>query len=195
MTLQILILAAGSARRMRGTDKVLELVGGQPQIRRIAMAALSTGCPVVVALPPDRPRRRAALAGLALTALTVPDAALGMGVTLREAAAALPAGPLMILLADLVEISADDLHSVIAAHAANPTAILRGCCGATPGHPTVIPADLRADLLTLTGDEGARALITRHRDRLHLVALPEGHATTDLDTPEDWAAWRALRRQ
>jgi hypothetical protein len=26
-----------------------------------------------------------------------------------------------------------------------------------------------------------------------LITLPARHAVTDLDTPEDWAAWRAAR--
>ena len=54
-------------------------------------------------------------------------------------------------------------------------------------------ADLRDDLMTLKGDEGAKSVIVRHRARLRLVPLPARHATTDLDTPEDWAAWRATQ--
>mgnify|MGYP006184317219 CR=1 FL=1 len=47
---------------------------------------------------------------------------------------------------------------------------------------------------TLSGsDEGARSVLVRHRARLRLVPLPGHHATTDLDTPEDWAAWRAAQ--
>jgi CTP:molybdopterin cytidylyltransferase MocA len=43
----------------------------------------------------------------------------------------------------------------------------------------------------LSGDEGARAILRRHPPRL--LALPGRHAVTDLDTPEDWARWRAAR--
>jgi molybdenum cofactor cytidylyltransferase len=194
MTLAILILAAGAASRMRGTDKLLEQIDGIAQIRRIALAALDTRCPTYVTLPPDRPARAGALDDLPVTRITIPDAAEGMGASLRRAAGLIPPGAVMILLADLVDITAADLHCILAAHAARPTAILRGASAdGTPGHPTVIPADLREPLLRLQGDAGARGLIDSHRDRLHLVPLPGTHATTDLDTPEAWAAWRASR--
>jgi molybdenum cofactor cytidylyltransferase len=193
MTLQILILAAGRASRMRGTDKLLETINAIPQIRRIAEAALATGLPCHIALPPDRPLRAAALQDLPIHHIPVPDAASGMGVSLRTAAASIPPGALMILLADLVEITTADLRTMIAAHHTQPQAILRGASNETPGHPTVIPADLRPALCAVSGDTGARALITAQADRTANVPLPAGHATTDLDTPEDWAAWRALR--
>jgi molybdenum cofactor cytidylyltransferase len=46
-------------------------------------------------------------------------------------------------------------------------------------------------LMELTGDQGARAVLQRHADKILYTALPGQHATTDLDTPEAWAAWRA----
>ena len=55
MDAHILLLAAGSSSRMRGGDKLLEPVAGRPLLTRIAEAALATGLPVHVALPPDRP--------------------------------------------------------------------------------------------------------------------------------------------
>jgi CTP:molybdopterin cytidylyltransferase MocA len=47
---------------------------------------------------------------------------------------------------------------------------------------------LRAKLLALEGDEGARGIL---RDgEIHPVPLPGQRALTDLDTPEEWEAWR-----
>ena len=54
----------------------------------------------------------------------------------------------------------------------------------------LLPPWLRPEILALTGDQGARELLQRHRDKVRLVPLPEARAITDLDTPEDWAAWR-----
>ena len=195
MNAHILLLAAGSSSRMRGGDKLLETVDGIPQLARIAKAALSTGLPVHVALPPDRPARRAALDGLAVHPVTVPDPSLGMAESLKAGLAALPpeAG-CMLLLADLPEITATDLITLRDHWRAEPEAILRGAAAdGTPGHPVCFPPDLRDDLMTLKGDEGARSVLVRHRARLRLIPLPDRHATTDLDTPEDWAAWRAAQ--
>jgi molybdenum cofactor cytidylyltransferase len=196
MNAHILILAAGSASRMRGGDKLLEQVDGQPQLARILQAALQTGLPVTVALPPDRPDRAAVIAGLPAKQITVPDPAQGMAASLTAGLASLPAtAGVMLLLADLPEITTADLITLRDAWAQEPEAILRGAAAdGTPGHPVCFPPDLRDDLMTLKGDEGARAVLVRHRARLRLIPLPDRHATTDLDTPEDWAAWRAVRQ-
>lgn len=188
----ILILAAGASSRMRGADKALEPIDGVAQIRRIAQAALATGCPVLVALPPDRPARAAALAGLAVTRITVAEAALGMAASIRAGLAALPQDtPVMILLADLPEITTADLRAVLCAQAETPELIIRACSSAgKPGHPVCFPPSARAELAALIGDGGARDLLARHSGQIRTLALPGNHAVTDLDTPEDWSAWR-----
>lgn len=194
MTPELLILAAGAASRMRGGDKLLEEIDGTAQLTRIAKAALATGCPVTVALPPDRPARAACLTGLHLRQVIVPNPEDGMAASLVAGLAALPPNaPVLLLLADLPDLTAEDLQTVLTAWAAHPDRILRGMgADGTPGHPVGFPADLRAELLALTGDSGAREILARHKARILPVALPDQHATTDLDTPEDWARWRAL---
>ena len=195
MTLAILIPAAGSAKRMRGGDKLLEHIDGQPLLRRQAELALTLTPLVLVTLRAPDPERLKALHDLPLHKLAVPDAAEGMAASLRTGAAAAlarNARALMILPADMPDLTRDDLALLIAAVDQDPDSLHRATTAqGTPGHPVVIPRRLIADLLHLTGDAGARSLIARHPVRLH--PLPENHALTDLDTPEDWAAWRALR--
>ena len=194
--LHILILAAGAARRMRGADKLLEPVEGQPLLRRLARHALATGLPVTVTLPPDRPARQDALAGLALDRVVVADAATGMASSLRAGLARIaPDRAVLLLLADLPEITAEDLALMARHQTAAPDLILRATDqSGLPGHPVVFPPWARQELAQITGDEGARQILRRHADRVQPVALPEAHATTDLDTPEDWAAWRLGRQ-
>jgi CTP:molybdopterin cytidylyltransferase MocA len=194
----VLIPAAGASARMRGRDKLLEPVEGVPLLRRIAAAALASGLPVTVVLPPDRPDRAAALDGLALRRVVAADAALGLGATLRAGVAALPGvGAIIVLLADLPEITAADLRRLADAHdpgAGDAAPILRATAeDGTPGHPVLFPAWAHAALAGLSGDAGAGALLRRWHDRVVPVALPGRRAVTDLDTPEAWAAWRAAR--
>lgn len=187
----ILLLAAGSSSRMRGGDKLLEDVNGQPCLRVMALRALATGQPVMIALPPDRPLRDQAIHDLPVTRITVPNAADGMGVSLATAAAHVT-GPLMVVPADMPALTSADLGTMLAAHLAHPTAILRGTDNTkTAGHPVVFPIDLTSDLRTLTGDTGAKDIIKAHKNRLRLIALPDDHATLDLDTPESWQDYRA----
>lgn len=190
--LMILILAGGASSRMRGADKLLERIDGQAQLARIAQAALATGLPVRVALPPDRPNRHAALRDSPVQIVVVPDAATGMAASIRAGAAGWQ-GAIMILPADMPEISAQMIGEMVGAHRANPDMILRGASGTTPGHPVIFPADLAPLLQDLSGDRGAQPILAAHAERLHLVPLPGQAALTDLDTPEDWAQWRAQR--
>ncbi|HEX9858399.1 MAG TPA: nucleotidyltransferase family protein [Paracoccaceae bacterium] len=191
----ILILAAGASARMRGADKLLLEINGVPQILRVARAALATGCAVYVTLPPDRPQRAQALQGLPVELVTVARAAEGMGASIREGVAALPPDcPVLLLLADLPEITADDLGVVLRAQAETPEAIIRACSAAgRPGHPVCFPAAVRDDLARLSGDSGARDLLAARAAEIRAVPLPGNHAVTDLDTPEEWAAWAAAR--
>lgn len=195
MTPHILILAAGSSSRMRGADKLLEEVGGEALLRRVARMGLATGCPVSVVMAGNRPERQAAVTGLGVALVTTDNAADGMAASLVAGVRSLPEGAaVLLLLADLPLIETADLIAVIAASAADPACVWRGADpDGTAGHPVLFPAGLRAELLGLTGDEGARAVLRKHAARVRLVTLPQGHATTDLDTPEAWAAFRLSR--
>jgi CTP:molybdopterin cytidylyltransferase MocA len=190
----ILLLAAGSSTRMRGADKLLEQVDGIPLIRRQALASCATGAPVFVTLPIDRPERTAALEGLEVTRVPVRDAASGLSASLRAGVEAAGPRPLLVLLADLPDITTDDLAVLLARHTEVPDLILRATArDGTPGHPVLFPVWALPELARLAGDSGARELLKREAGRTEFVTLPARHAVTDLDTPEDWAAWRAAR--
>ena len=195
--ISILILAAGASSRMRGADKLLETVRGTALLRHLAQLARATGLPVVVALAKTQPGRTAALEGLAVQPIWVGDAGSGMAVSLREGVSAIPQDhAVLVLLADMPDIDAVDLATVIAAYRLAPDHIHRACTATgTLGHPVVFPPWARADLLGLAGDSGARALLQAHASSIVQVPLPGTHATTDLDTPEDWAAWRSTQNK
>lgn len=193
MSVTILIPAAGASTRMRGADKLLELVDGVAQLRRIAGAALATGAPVVICLAAGHPTRHRAVADLGARLLTVADAATGMSASLR-AGAGLAAGALMVVPADMPELDTADLARMLAAFATAPERIWRATAAdGSPGHPVIFPAALLGALAGISGDEGGRQVLRAHAGRLSFCALPGAHATTDLDTPEAWAAWRAAR--
>ncbi|PJE29270.1 Purine catabolism protein PucB [Pseudooceanicola marinus] len=192
----VLVLAAGASRRMRGRDKLLEDVDGEPLLRRQLRRALEAGIgPVLVTLPGLEHPRASTLDGLHVTPVPVRDADEGMGASIRTGVAALPPdlGGVMILPADMPDLTAEDLRSVASHLTGDPTPILRGASGETPGHPVLFPADLFPALETLGGDRGAAPVIAANISRLTLVPLPGAHALTDLDAPEAWAEWRRQR--
>lgn len=181
---------------MRGADKLLEPVDGVAQLRRIAQAAVQTGARVLVALPPPGHGRWQAVAGLGVEGVAVADAGSGMSASIRAGVRALGGGGsgLMILPADMPELDAADLGRMLAAHQTAPERIWRATAAdGSPGHPVIFPSALMGALAGLGGDEGGRGVLRAHAALLSYCALPGAHATTDLDTPEDWAAWRAAR--
>ncbi|WP_146345318.1 nucleotidyltransferase family protein [Phaeobacter marinintestinus] len=194
----ILILAAGQSNRMRGADKLMQPIDGEPLLRRSTGIALQSGIgPVILALPTLPHPRYGAVEGMDVTTVPVPDAFEGMNASLRRGIAALPenSAAVMILLADLPDLTAHDLKLVSEAVDLEPEfSIWRGATETgEPGHPVIFSADLFADLAKLTGDAGAQSVVQRHKTKTQLVPLPGNRARTDLDTPEAWADWAANR--
>ncbi|MFO7920213.1 MAG: nucleotidyltransferase family protein [Nioella sp.] len=187
----ILLLAAGASARMRGRDKLLEEVNGNPLLRVMARRAAKAG-PLRVTLPEGNADRAAALDGIDCTIASLP-AGCSQSQSLSAGVAGL-SGPVLVMLADMPEVTAHDLHLMMALSRQAPTAILRAAgADGTPGNPVLLPADLLGALRKITGDKGAREVLKQHEARVHLVPLPGEHALIDLDTPEDWDDWRAGR--
>lgn len=191
----ILIPAAGASFRMRGSDKLLERVGSDPMLRHQAILARKACPKVIVTLRPNDDARRVVLTGLDVTILTVSDSLEGMAASVRAGARAIKDTALMILPADMPDLTSADLQFVIDTFDQHQTKIIRATAqDATQGHPVIFPADLLPALALISGDEGGRSVLQANKHRLLLIALPDQNATTDLDTPEDWAAWRGIRR-
>jgi len=191
----ILILAAGASSRMRGADKLLELVDGRPLLATMCERALATDRPVFVALPTmDHPR--AAVLPKGVRPLIVSQANEGMGATMRGAVALLPdCAAFMLLLGDLPEISSNDIEMIWTARDLYPDHVIwRGATTqGKPGHPIVFDASLRPKFADLRGDTGGEDLVKPLQSQTHLTRFDTDRARLDLDTPEDWAAWRARR--
>ena len=187
--LTILIPAAGASSRMRGEDKLLRAIDGEALLRRTTQMALAAHPHVLVTLRPEDAARRQVIRDLPVTVLEVTNASAGLSASLVTGSAAAK-GSLMILPADMPDLTTQDLRLLIDAATQSPGAILRATTAeGLPGHPVLFPPDLLPAFAALTGDEGARSILQAHRDRVRMVALPGDHAMTDLDTPEAWAAW------
>jgi CTP:molybdopterin cytidylyltransferase MocA len=176
---------------MRGRDKLLEVVRGRALLRERAEVALTISDDVLVTLPPGGGPRGVVLDGLPVARREVAQAAEGMAASLRAGAdwaQERGAEGLMVLLPDMPDLRQEDLK--IAVQAFDKKTILRATSeDGRSGHPVIFPAALLPEMAALTGDEGARALLSCHA--VTLCPLPGERAVTDLDTPEEWAAWRA----
>lgn len=192
----LLILAAGSSSRMQGRDKLLEPIDGRPLLMRVIDTAQATGNSVYVTLPEGKNARRSLIADRDIQIIDVTDADSGMSASLRAWAASKPAQDtnVMIILADMPDLTTGDLTTLLSAFAKNHgNAIIRATSAdGKPGHPIIFPNRLIPQIAKLTGDQGARSLLTA--EDVIQVPLPNEHATTDLDTPEQWEHWRQAQK-
>ncbi len=196
--IEALLLAAGASRRMGGRDKLMEPVGGVPLLRHVADTLRRSRVDAVrVALPPDRPARRAALDGTGANLVTVQDARDGMAASLRGALAAISSetDAVLVVLADMPEIAASDIDAILAAYDAEEgREIVRATTAdGRPGHPILFGRRFFESLARLEGDVGAREVLREAADFVVEVPTHGNAAVVDLDTPEAWSRWRATR--
>ncbi|MGR3659888.1 MAG: nucleotidyltransferase family protein [Paracoccaceae bacterium] len=195
-TVALLILAAGSSSRMQGRDKLIEPVAGTPLLAHVIDTARATGNPVYVTLPVGANARRTLIADQSIQIIEVADADSGMSASLRAWAGSKHSKDtgVMIVLADMPDLTPNDLKSLLTVFAENRGKVIIRATGAdgVSGHPIIFPHRLVHQFSNLTGDQGARSLLTS--EDVTQVPLPDDHATTDLDTPEQWEHWRQTQK-
>jgi molybdenum cofactor cytidylyltransferase len=112
-------------------------------------------------------------------------AAHGMGASLAHGVAqARGADGWVVALADMPRISPETTRRIVAA-------LEEGALAAAPvrkgerGHPVGFGAALRDELLALDGDQGARAVVERHRDKVKLIECDDPGIFYDIDRKTD----------
>jgi len=189
-----IVLAAGRSSRM-GAHKLLLPLGGRPLVAHaVAAACASAADPVLVVLGHEAGRVRAALPPGRPSVVASPRHAEGMSRSLAAGLAAVPpecAGTL-VLLGDQPLISAALLDRLMAAAREHPGDIISACYDGVRGSPVCFPRPYFAELLAIQGDEGGRAVVARHADRLRLVESGDLGSALDADDPEDYARLVAL---
>ncbi|MBT2132141.1 nucleotidyltransferase family protein [Aliiroseovarius lamellibrachiae] len=189
--ISIVVMAAGQSRRMGGVDKLLLPVRGQSLLaNRVEMAA-KTGRDVFVVLPPEdaAPERWSALNSAHATLIPCPGAVRGMGASLSCAFGHVKNhyDAALVLLADMPALTRDDLNLMLGGYRHGEIHRAAGT-GHTMGHPVIIPKRLFPLMANLSGDQGARRVLTA--EKTHFVTLPGDNATKDIDTAEQWISFQ-----
>ncbi len=196
--IHILILAAGASRRMRGDDKLLRQIEGEPLLQRTARQAVESKAQAVhVVVPAGHHEREGVLAGSGVSIVPCRDWREGMGASLRAGIAMIPeeASAVIVSLADMPDITAAHYNALIEAFAATASdvrsfQILRAVTASgRVGHPVLFGKAWLKELVQVSGDHGARGILQREKRDIVLVPTEGEGAVTDLDTPEAWASW------
>ena len=192
-----ILLAAGQSTRMGGPNKLLEPIGGQPMIRRVAETVRSAGIRrLVVVTGHQAGRVRDALSGLDCAFADNPDFPSGMGSSVAAGARAVfdapyPPDAAVVCLGDMPDIAPAMLDALIANFDPEAgRAIVAAASGGQRGHPVLWDRRFADDLASLAGDTGGRDILQEHAEQVVTVELDDDAVLCDLDTPEAFDAYR-----
>jgi len=179
------LLAAGESRRWGDDNKLLAAIDGQPMVRRTAEAILKSAVrPVLVVTGHEASDIEAALAGLSLSFHHAPDFAEGMSASLRAGVDAVPADcpGALICLGDMPFVRPDTLDRLAGFHTGQ--AALFPTYEGQRGNPVLLGRALFADIMLLTGDQGARAILKAIPDQVGELAVDDPGVLRDVDRPD-----------
>jgi molybdenum cofactor cytidylyltransferase len=193
----VIVLAAGRSSRM-GAHKLLLPLGEAPVIVRSVRRALASGLrPVVVVIGHGGEQVRAALATQPVTITLNPQYHEGIASSLRSGVGAVDGAVsgAVITLGDQPLLPAAHL-AALAAHARQSgAAIVATRYPDHRGSPIYFARQAFAELLRLTGDQGARSLMSSGTYGVVYLPLQSPDAALDVDTPADYErAQRAWER-
>jgi len=197
-TVAAVLLAAGSARRFDGSQKLLAHVPAgdatEPLVRRSASALLDAGLKrVVVVIGREADRVRECLAGLDVQFALNAEYASGMSSSLRtgvsEAVRLWPElETLLIALGDQplggMGIVEELLSFVTLPDGVSARPIVAPRFGGELGNPVLFARALVPELLEVAGDHGARGVIERDPSRVEYVRFSRA-MPLDVDTVSD----------
>jgi molybdenum cofactor cytidylyltransferase len=186
MRVTAILLAAGSSRRFGGPkllapwrgrplyEHALEALTAAPEIAETLLVAQ----PGFAAAP--RPRCRF---------VANPDHAEGMGSSLRAGVrAAEESDAYLIALADMPAVTPALIAALVACYREAGRAIVLPVCRGRRGHPVMIGAALREELLAVAGDVGAREIVRAHPELVGTFETEDEAVLFDVDRPADLAA-------
>jgi len=179
------LLAAGAGTRFGGRKLLYPLATGT-SVGIAALRNLRSALPHVVAVVrPGDDELRLLLAAEHVSIVECAEAERGMGHSLAAGVAAKSeADGWVIALGDMPHIQPDTIRAVTEALERGVPLVVPIFAGQR-GHPVGFGRRFRDDLLALSGDAGARAILTRHPSAVHQLEVIDPGVVQDVDTPAD----------
>jgi molybdenum cofactor cytidylyltransferase len=206
-----IILAAGSSSRMgAGRHKLLLPLAERPVLAHVLDTTLaSSACPIILVLGHQADAVRGEIASFlshpAITIVENPDYLQGMSTSMRAGLQALmakttgetedktedetPISGAVILLGDQPLVTPQIIDTLITTQRETGKRIVVPLYEGKRGNPTLFEASLFAELLEVTGDEGGRSVLARHKEDVATVEVGDVMANYDVDT---WEAYQQV---
>ena len=190
MKISTLILAAGSSSRL-GRPKQLLRFEGTTLIEKITRVALNVSNHVLIVLGANEILIRPHLDVLVQENISKLEIALnpeweeGMGKSLSFGVKKLAesSDAILVVLSDQLFVDEVLLQKILQTFAESKMPIVACSYANQLAVPILFGKDLYPDLMTLSGDKGAKILLNKHSDKVESIAFPAG--IFDVDTPND----------
>ncbi len=210
MSVAVILLAAGRSSRMEeGRHKLLLPLGECTVLVRVVETIVASEAhPLVIVLGYQTEQMRAILAPYTtrpeVTLVDNPDYQQGMSTSLRWGVTTLlatsPASEgALVMLGDQPLMTPHVINTIIETKHTTGKRIVTPYYNGKRGNPTFFAASLFPELLEMTGDEGGRKVIERHRQDVATLELSDSSANYDVDTWETYqqvlALWEQRQRE
>jgi len=212
-----IILAAGSSSRMGGgRHKLLLPLEGRPVLLHVIDAALaSQASPIVIVLGHHAEHIRTLLSAYIVSPEIIivenSDYLQGMSTSMRVGIQEIISygyrknrqrksiNSVLILLGDQPLITPQSIDALITAWYTRGKRIMAPLYAGKRGNPLIFDASLFPELMAVTGDEGGRSVVERHKQELTTLELGDVIANYDVDTWEAYQqvveAWQSKAEQ
>ena len=180
-----LILAAGQGRRFGG-NKLTAMLNDKPVIQHCLDTLTTLNHPIAIVYEHNNATLSHCISSYPIQKISFDTTNPGMGASLAYGVEQTKDwSGWVICLGDMPWISAGTYQSI--ADKLHHHAITRPNISSiqTPGHPVGFQRQFKQELLALTGDEGAKCIISRHKHMLYPVETSDYGIVLDIDRPSD----------
>lgn len=181
-----IVLAAGRATRF-GRQKVLAELGGAPLVRHVVERLQETGVEEIIVVAGDEADEMGrAIHGLRARLAVNPRPDEGLSESLRVGLHAAPAAAaaFLIALGDQPLIEPFVIELMIAAWRGGRGMIIAPEYDGQRGNPVLFDGSLRAELMLIEGDQGAKYLIESYASYVYRIPV-DRPMPQDVDTMQD----------
>jgi molybdenum cofactor cytidylyltransferase len=186
------VLAAGRSRRMAPHNKLLMADrAGKPMIARVVDNVLSSKARPILVVTGHQPNEiEHALGGRPVRYVHAADYAEGLSASLKAGVAAVPpeAAAALICLGDMPLVTGRMIDRLLEAYDADEGRLIvlptfRG----KQGNPMLWDRRFFPEILEISGDSGARFLLSKHMENVAEVEMADDAVLRDFDTVESLA--------
>ncbi len=202
-----IILAAGSSSRMGGgRHKLLLPLDDRPVLAHVIEATLTSQArPIIIVLGHQANEVRLQIKPYTthpdITLVDNADYLQGMSTSIhmglqtlisfgyKKSASSYQVDSTLILLGDQPMITPQVINTLITAYRDRGKRIVAPLYSGKRGSPVLFDMSLFPELLEVTGDEGGRTVLVRHRQEVELIEMGDALTNYDVDT---WEAYQQV---